>query len=87
MSERDFQVGDWVRHPEFGDGLILESKGGGESASVLVSFPDNSRRRLMVRFARLSLLEPPPSAKGRAGHAEEKTGARAKASRKRTGSK
>ncbi len=85
MSERDFQVGDWVRHPEFGDGLILESKGGGESASVLVSFPDNSRRRLMVRFARLSLLEPPPSSKAKADG--EGKPARAKASRKKTGSR
>ncbi|MGH7680550.1 MAG: hypothetical protein ACRENN_01020 [Candidatus Eiseniibacteriota bacterium] len=85
MSEREFQVGDWVRHPEFGDGLILESKGGGESASVLVSFPDNSRRRLMLRFARLSLLEPPPSSKGKAD--DSKKPARAKAVRKRTGSR
>lgn len=87
MSERDFQVGDWVRHPDFGDGLILESKGGGESASVLVSFPDNSRRRLMVRFARLSLLEPQPTTKSKSGHGDEKKPARAKAARKKTGSR
>jgi hypothetical protein len=49
-----------------------------------VSFPDNSRRRLMVRFARLSLLEPPPSTKGDRGE----TGApRAKPGRKRPGSR
>ena len=84
MIERDFQVGDWVRHPEFGDGLILESKGGGESASVLVSFPDNSRRRLMVKFARLSLLEPPPGPPPR-GKSDERKPARAKAGRKRAG--
>jgi len=87
MNEREFQVGDWVRHPEFGDGLILESKGGGDSASVLVSFPDNSRRRLMLRFARLSLLEPPPGSKGKAEHGADAKPARAKASRKRTGSR
>ena len=84
MNDRDFQVGDWVRHPEFGDGLILESRGGGESASVLVSFPDNSRRRLMVKFARLSRLEPPPGPPPRARHEEGKP-ARAKPGRKRTG--
>jgi hypothetical protein len=87
MNERDFQVGDWVRHPEFGDGLILESKGGGESASVLVSFPDNSRRRLMVRFARLSLLEPPPSAKAKPDHGAGSASAGAKPGRKRSGSR
>ena len=58
MSD-NFHVGEWVRHPEFGDGLVLEARGSGESASVLVSFPDNSRRRLMVKFARLSKVEPP----------------------------
>jgi len=68
MSERPFQVGDWVRHPEFGDGLILEAKGTGEAASVVVSFPDNTRRRLMIKFANLSRLEPPAGqAKGAGG--------------------
>ena len=58
MSD-EFRVGEWVRHPEFGDGLVLEARGSGESHSVLVSFPDNSRRRLMVKFAHLSRVEPP----------------------------
>lgn len=58
MSD-EFHVGEWVRHPEFGDGLVLEARGSGDSHSVLVSFPDNSRRRLMVKFARLSKVEPP----------------------------
>jgi len=85
MSDQDFEVGDWVRHPEFGDGLILESKGGGESASVLVSFPDNSRRRLMVKFARLSRLEPHPGPPSRAKRDEEGKPPRGKPGRKRTG--
>ena len=85
MNDRDFEVGYWVRHPEFGDGLILESRGGGESASVLVSFPDKSQRRLMVKFARLSRLEPPPGPLSRAKQDDGKK-ARAKP-RKRTGSR
>jgi hypothetical protein len=84
MNERDLEVGDWVRHPEFGDGLILEAKGGGESASVLVSFPDKSQRRLMVKFARLSRLEPPP---GPPSRSKEGKTARAKPGRKRAGGK
>ena len=58
MSD-EFRVGEWVRHPEFGDGLVLEARGSGDGATVLVSFPDNSRRRLMLKFARLSRVEPP----------------------------
>jgi hypothetical protein len=90
MDEQSFHVGDWVRHPEFGDGLVLEAKGAGESASVLVSFPDNTRRRLMVRFARLSRLEAPEGKRSPAGDGSVegpgggKSG-RARPGRKRTG--
>lgn len=62
-DQRDFQVGDRVQHAEFGDGLVLETKGSGEKASVLVSFDDKIKRRLAVRFAGLALLAaaPPPA--------------------------
>jgi hypothetical protein len=83
MSESQFQVGDWVRHPEFGDGLILERKGAGDSASVIVSFPDNTRRRLMLKFAQLSRLEPPEGQAGRGGKDDTKP-ARGRPARKRT---
>ena len=68
MTEpRDFQVGDRVQHPEFGDGLVLEARGSGEAASLLVSFDDRMKRKLAVRFAKLTLLAPaaPPPTPGR----------------------
>jgi len=58
MAERDFQVGDRVQHADFGDGLVLETKGKGDEASVVVSFDDKVKRRLAVRFAKLTLLAP-----------------------------
>lgn len=64
MNEREYQVGDRVQHPEFGEGLVLETRGHGADASVLVSFKDKSQRRLVVRFAKLTLLEA-PGARGR----------------------
>jgi len=57
-DQRDFQVGDKVQHPEFGDGLVLEARGSGEKASVLVSFDDKTKRKLAVKFAKLTLLTP-----------------------------
>ena len=60
-DERDFQVGDKVQHPEFGDGLVLEARGTGDVASVLVSFDDKIKRKLAVRFAKLTLLTPAPA--------------------------
>jgi ATP-dependent DNA helicase UvrD/PcrA len=61
MTERDFQVGDRVQHPEFGDGLVLETRGSGDQASVLVSFDDKMKRKLLVRLAKLTLLTPAPA--------------------------
>jgi DNA helicase-2/ATP-dependent DNA helicase PcrA len=58
MTDREFQVGDRVQHPEFGDGLVLETRGSGDQASVLVSFDDKMKRKLLVRFAKLTLLTP-----------------------------
>jgi len=60
-DQRDFQVGDKVQHPEFGDGLVLEARGSGEQASVLVSFDDKMKRKLLVRLAKLTLLTPAPA--------------------------
>jgi DNA helicase-2/ATP-dependent DNA helicase PcrA len=57
-DQRDFQVGDKVQHPEFGDGLVLEAQGQGDRASVLVSFDDKMKRKLLVRLAKLTLVTP-----------------------------
>ena len=57
-DQRDFQVGDKVQHPEFGDGLVLEARGSGDKASLLVSFDDKTKRKLAVKFAKLTLLTP-----------------------------
>ena len=61
MTEREFQVGDRVGHPQFGEGLVLEARGRGAEASLLVSFKDKSQRRLVVRFAKLTLVAAPGS--------------------------
>jgi len=60
-DQRDFQVGDRVQHSEFGDGLVLETKGSGEGASLLVSFDDKVKRKLAVRFAKLTLVTAAPA--------------------------
>lgn len=51
-------MGDRVNHKTFGDGLVLETSGGGDNKSVVVSFSsDKSQRKLMLRFAKLSKVE------------------------------
>lgn len=57
-EKRDFQVGDKVQHVDFGEGLVLETKGSGDHAALLISFDDKVKRKLVVRFAKLTLLAP-----------------------------
>jgi len=53
-------VGDRVSHKVFGEGLVLETSGDGDTHSVLVSFTsDRSQRRLMTRYANLTKIEKP----------------------------
>ena len=56
--EQVFRVGDRVNHKTFGEGLVLETSGQGDSQSVVVSFSsDKSQRKLMLKFAKLSKAE------------------------------
>ena len=66
MGAIEFHVGDRVHHPQFGDGLVLEAHGKGDDATLLVSFAGQSRRKLKVRLARLTLVaRNPPIGRGR----------------------
>ena len=57
MESSEFHVGDRVQHPSFGEGLVLDVKGKGESATLLVSFANHGQRKLLVRLARLTLVQ------------------------------
>jgi hypothetical protein len=57
MDATEFHVGDRVNHPQFGEGLVLETRGRGEDTTLLVSFADHVQRKLRARLARLTLLE------------------------------
>jgi DNA helicase-2/ATP-dependent DNA helicase PcrA len=52
-SEAPLKVGDWIRHPLFGDGRIMESSGRGEGQKVVVQFGHAGRRKLVVANASL----------------------------------
>ncbi len=52
-----FFPGQKVRHGKFGLGTIVSADGSGESARVEVLFQDRTRRRLVLKFAKLELLD------------------------------
>lgn len=46
-----FQVGDKVEHPKFGEGLITQVKGSGESEELDIIFQSVGPKRLLANFA------------------------------------
>jgi DNA helicase-2/ATP-dependent DNA helicase PcrA len=52
-AELPFSVGDRVRHPTFGQGVVARIIGAGEKACLAVSFPGLGQKILDLRFAPL----------------------------------
>ena len=50
-------VGKHVRHDRFGDGEIISLEGNGGDAKVVVSFKNFGERKLLLKFAKLSVLD------------------------------
>ncbi|HEV8479794.1 MAG TPA: hypothetical protein VGR66_03280 [Candidatus Eisenbacteria bacterium] len=55
--EAPFKVGDRIKHPVFGDGLVLEVSPRGEDYALRVSFSkDGAQRKVLARAARVEKL-------------------------------
>ena len=50
------RVGQKVNHDRFGDGEIVSMEGEGGDAKVTVAFKNFGERRLLLKFAKLSVL-------------------------------
>ncbi|MFQ6091591.1 MAG: ATP-dependent helicase [bacterium] len=48
-----FEVGQWVVHPSFGRGRILDKDGRGANLKVTVLFDRNVKKKIMVKYAKL----------------------------------
>jgi DNA helicase-2/ATP-dependent DNA helicase PcrA len=53
----EFEVGDQVKHPKWGVGTILFKSGTGGNAKVIVVFPEEGQRKLLVKRARLKKVQ------------------------------
>lgn len=51
-----FQLGDYVKHPKFGEGQILQRTGSGEDTKFVVSFSEEGEKRLLAAFAKLKKI-------------------------------
>ncbi|GGC09948.1 DNA helicase [Marinobacterium zhoushanense] len=56
IPETGFNLGQRVRHPKFGDGLVVNFEGSGPKARVQVNFDYEGSKWLVVGFARLEAI-------------------------------
>lgn len=55
-ADSPYQLGRSVRHPKFGDGVILGCEGNGPNAQVHINFASVGEKRLVAQYARLEML-------------------------------
>jgi len=58
VEMRQFNPGDKVRHPQFGEGIVVSSKLVGDDEEVVVAFVGMKPKRLLVSFAQMEKLLP-----------------------------
>lgn len=51
-----FRLGQRVRHPKFGEGVVLSSEGLGAAARIQINFHDAGSKWLVLAYARLEPL-------------------------------
>ncbi|HHN78596.1 MAG TPA: hypothetical protein ENK11_07995, partial [Phycisphaerales bacterium] len=56
-ASRQFPPGTRVRHPQFGEGRVVEVRGAGSGARVQVNFRGLGRKTLVLEYARLKRLD------------------------------
>jgi DNA helicase-2/ATP-dependent DNA helicase PcrA len=56
FTETGFKLGQSVRHPTFGDGVVLNYEGIGNQSRIQVNFEDVGTKWLVVAYARLEAL-------------------------------
>lgn len=52
------QVEDKVKHPNFGEGQILQRSGVGDDTKFLVAFTEEGERKLLAKYAKLKKIRP-----------------------------
>ncbi|MBN1400534.1 MAG: hypothetical protein JXA74_06835, partial [Anaerolineae bacterium] len=55
QREPGFKTGQAVKHPIFGEGIVISSRINGDDEEVTVAFEGQGLKRLMASFAKLEL--------------------------------
>jgi len=60
IVKSEFKVGDRVSHSKLGEGDILDLYPHGEDTVAVISFEKWGQKKIVLRYANLSIVEPPP---------------------------
>lgn len=50
----EFETGDQIEHPKWGVGTILFKSGSGDRQKVIIVFPDEGQKKLLVKAANIT---------------------------------
>jgi DNA helicase-2/ATP-dependent DNA helicase PcrA len=53
----EFEIGDTVKHPRWGVGTVLYKTGSGDQAKLIVIFPEEGQKKLMLKYAKLKKVK------------------------------
>lgn len=53
----EFEIGDSVKHPKWGVGTILYKTGSGNRTKLIVIFPEEGQKKLLMRYAKLKKIK------------------------------
>lgn len=56
VSGTDISLGQRVKHPKFGEGVVLNYEGKGPNARVQINFDDVGGKWLVMSYARLEVI-------------------------------
>ncbi len=56
-SPKPFKAGQRVRHPKFGQGIVIDCRESGDDLEISVAFEETGLKRLLASFANLTPLE------------------------------
>lgn len=56
VEESGIYIGAGVRHPTFGEGVVLELEGGGDATRISIQFRGAGIKRLMLKYAALEVI-------------------------------
>jgi len=57
QTDARYRTGQRVRHPSFGDGMIIESRGSGDDEIVVIAFEGTGIKRLAANMVELKVLK------------------------------